>query len=64
LETEGIFRLAGNVLKVEELSRLFFASDLATVGGITPSTDIHVVAELLKKVIPFSHFLIHTKTTF
>jgi hypothetical protein len=51
LESEGIFRLAGNVTKVEELSRLFLASDLATVGGITPTTDINVVAELLKKIL-------------
>lgn len=51
LDVHGIFRVPGHQATVDSLSELFYVSEMAVVGGITPFTDIHVVAELLKKVL-------------
>lgn len=50
-DVEGIFRIAGNAYKVDDLSKMFASSSLSNIGGINPSTDAHVCGELLKKIL-------------
>eukprot|EP01121_Diplochlamys_sp_Union-15-3_P007778 TRINITY_DN2007_c0_g1_i5.p1 TRINITY_DN2007_c0_g1~~TRINITY_DN2007_c0_g1_i5.p1 ORF type:complete len:281 (-),score=51.00 TRINITY_DN2007_c0_g1_i5:40-882(-) len=51
LDIQGIFREPGHQVSVDKLASLFYSIDLSLVGGISPTIDVHVVAELLKKVL-------------
>eukprot|EP01121_Diplochlamys_sp_Union-15-3_P014368 TRINITY_DN4576_c0_g1_i2.p1 TRINITY_DN4576_c0_g1~~TRINITY_DN4576_c0_g1_i2.p1 ORF type:complete len:507 (+),score=68.89 TRINITY_DN4576_c0_g1_i2:483-2003(+) len=52
LEVEGIFRIPGHQIDMEELAQIFYEAEAkALIGGISPAVDVHVVAELLKKIL-------------